>query len=82
MGLSRCPSLPGRVDVMTMSLRARSSNCVMRGSVFRFACWLFWVRNNVQDHVDVVFDDEVETPIAVHSSLPTVFGLIVFLGAQ
>jgi hypothetical protein len=43
---------------------------------------LFRVRRDVLDDVSIALNSEVKPPAAVDTGLPSVFGLIVFLGAQ
>src|SRR5712691_8387699 len=43
---------------------------------------LFGVRNEVEEVVQVAADYEVKTPAAIHSALPDITRLVVFLGSQ
>src|SRR5713101_6442470 len=43
---------------------------------------LFGVRNEVEEVVQVAADYEVKTPAAIHSALPDITSLVVFLGSQ
>jgi hypothetical protein len=40
------------------------------------------VRNDIHDVVDVIADEEIETPILVDTSLPETLAFVVFLGAE
>ena len=40
------------------------------------------VAHDGHDHIGIIFDDEIESPVTVHASLPQIFRLVVFLRMQ
>jgi hypothetical protein len=42
----------------------------------------FWVGNDVDDVVDVITDQEIETPILVDTGLPEIEALVILFGAE